>query len=395
MIEFDFSTYMRSIKKEDVASYQERIHKIKETLEKKESMLDWYDIETTISDNEVEEIINTSNYIKNNCDLFLVIGIGGSYLGAQAIISALSPYFSNRNPEILFVGTTLSNEYIIELAKYIKNRNVIVNVISLSGTTLETNMTFDIIYHILEVKYSKEELRRRIFITTNKDNGILKQKADKGNFKAFYTKNNIGGRFSCLTVVGLLPIAVASINIKELLIGAKKGKELINKACLYAVIRDIMYNNDKYVESFTIYEEKLLFFTEWLKQLFGETQGKDGKGILPISVLNTRDLHSLGQYFQDGKNIIFETVLGIKKEYNQYPQIGDLNNIVLEKVCIAHDSNHTPSNVILIDSLNEETLGELIYFFYISASVGGYLLNVNPFDQPGVNAYKDLIKGSL
>lgn len=377
--------------------YNELIHEIKNKLEAKEEMLDWYDVDTTISSKELDKIINVSSYIRKNCDVFLVIGIGGSYLGSKAIVEMFNKYFIKDKVEIIFAGFSLSSTYLKELLDYIKDKEVIVNVISKSGTTLETNLTFNAIYDLMKEKYTKSQLHKRIIITTDKKNGKLRELVNKEKYISFKVPDNIGGRFSVFTPVGLLPIAVSNININRLLEGVKRGKKDIDKSFLYAIIRDILYKDGRKIESFTVYEPKLYYFTEWLKQLFGETQGKDNKGLFPVSVVNSRDLHSLGQYYQQGESIIFETVINIVnntdiKIFNK--SLNKINNLATIKVAEAHKS-HTPSNIICMDYLNEENIGELMYFFMTSAAIGAYLLNVNPFNQPGVEDYKKLLMDGI
>lgn len=390
MLKFDFKTFMK-IDSDD--SYEDKIHEIREKLEKKESMLDWYDVDTTISKKEFEKIVSVSNYVRKNTEVFLVIGIGGSYLGSKAIIDMFQPYFKKDKIEIIFAGFNLSSTYLKELLDYIKDKEVIVNVISKSGTTLEPNITFNAVYELMKEKYTKTQLQKRIIITTDKKKGKLRELVNKEHFISFKVPDNIGGRFSVFTAVGLLPIAVANINITRLLEGVRRGKNDIDKAFIYSIIRDILYKNGKKIESFTVYEPKLYYFTEWIKQLFGETQGKDNKGILPVSIVNSRDLHSLGQYYQQGNPIIFETVINIVNNKDikvSNKSLNKINNLASLKVAEAH-FNHTPSNMIYMDYLNEENIGELMYFFMVSASIGAYLLNVNPFDQPGVEDYKKLL----
>lgn len=390
MLKFDFKTFMK-IDSDD--SYEDKIHEIREKLEKKESMLDWYDVDNTISKKEFEKIVSVSNYVRKNTEVFLVIGIGGSYLGSKAIIDMFQPYFKKDKIEIIFAGFNLSSTYLKELLDYIKDKEVIVNVISKSGTTLEPNITFNAVYELMKEKYTKTQLQKRIIITTDKKKGKLRELVNKEHFISFKVPDNIGGRFSVFTAVGLLPIAVANINITRLLEGVRRGKNDIDKAFIYSIIRDILYKNGKKIESFTVYEPKLYYFTEWIKQLFGETQGKDNKGILPVSIVNSRDLHSLGQYYQQGNPIIFETVINIVNNKDikvSNKSLNKINNLASLKVAEAH-FNHTPSNMIYMDYLNEENIGELMYFFMVSASIGAYLLNVNPFNQPGVEDYKKLL----
>lgn len=390
MLKFDFKTFMNINGEND---YDELIHDIRKKLEKKESMLDWYDIDTTISKKELDKVIKVSNYVRKNAEVFLVIGIGGSYLGSKAVIEMFNKYFKKDKIEIIFAGFSLSSVYLKELLDYINDKEVIVNVISKSGTTLETNITFNAVYELMKEKYSKTQLQKRIIITTDRKKGKLRELVNKEHFISFKVPENIGGRYSVFSPVGLLPIAVSNVNINRLLEGVRRGKKDIDKCFLYAIIRDILYNNGRKIESFTVYEPKLYYFTEWIKQLFGETQGKDNKGLFPVSVVNSRDLHSLGQYYQQGEPIIFETVINIVnnkdlKVLNK--SLNKINNLAAIKVAEAHLS-HTPSNVICMDYLNEENVGELMYFFMVSAAIGGYLLNVDPFNQPGVEDYKKLL----
>ncbi len=395
MLKIDFNTYLKS---KNFEKYNTQVSHIKNILDNGGEMLDWYDLSKCISPKEIDKIKKVSQYIKNNCDIFIVIGIGGSFLGAKAVIDALSPYFTKNKPEIIFAGTSLSECYLKELIEYIDNKRIIINVISKSGTTLEPSIAFDIIYQKMQKKYSKEELKKRIIITTDPEKGILRKLAQENDYETFDVPVQIGGRYSVLTVVGLLPIAVAGYNIDDLLFGAKNVS--IDLAFQYAIIRDILYKENKLVELFTFYEPKLEYFVEWLKQLFGETQGKNKKGILPSSSNNTRDLHSLGQFYQDGNPIIFETIIGIeangKLKNNLYNYaVEDINMIALKQVAYAHLKVGVESNLIIIDKINEYNIGMLIYFFELAAAIGGYLLGVNPFDQPGVTAYKKLIENEL
>ncbi len=391
---FDYETYMKRI---NFDKYRKDIEGIKENLDN-DSMTDWYNIEKCITKEELKEVKETAAYARKNCDVFLVIGIGGSFLGAKCVIEALTNYFEKGKPEVIFVGTSLSSDYLHELYKYIEDKEVIINLISKSGSTLEPNLSFEYLMEKMEKKYSKEELSKRIIITTDRYESKLLDLALEKDYRRFSVPTQIGGRYSVLTPVGLLPIAVAGINIEKLLEGAKQCDK--DEAIKYAIIRNELYSQGYYLESFTIYEEKMLYFTEWLKQLFAETQGKDNKGIFPVSVLNTRDLHSLGQYFQEGKRIIFETVINIVKENhniktNYGRSLNDINNIACDAVAKAHYNGGVYSNIIEVEELNEESLGYLIYFFELSAAIGGYLLHVNPFDQPGVSEYKRIMMEAI
>ena len=400
MINFDFHKYMKEyIKKEDKIIYLDKAKDLKERFVSGDLSY-WNKLDTFISKKELIKLINLTDFIKENCDVFLVIGIGGSYMGSRAVIEALSPKHAEKKPEIIFLGTNLTAEEYHETINYLEDKKVIVNVISKSGTTLEPSIAFSLVMEMMEKKYSSDELKNRIIITTDPEDGDLRKLVNEKDFLSFTIPKNVGGRFSVLTPVGLLPISVAGINVAKILDGARESFGKIDRAIEYAVIRDILYHKNKYIESFTVYNNKLYYFTEWLKQLFAETQGKDSKGILPISCVNTRDLHSLGQFFQDGSDIIFETVIGIDKDFkislDQYDiELNNLNKIALDKVALAHSNGHTPSNIITIDEKNEHTIGELIHFFILASIVGAILLEVNPFDQPGVQDYKDLINNEL
>ncbi len=400
MINFDFHKYVSSyVKKEDKVEYLEKAREIK-TRFVEGDLKYWNKLESFISNQEFKKIINMTDYIRSNCDVFVVIGIGGSYMGSKAVIEALSPMYNRNKPEVIFLGTNLCSEEYYETLEYLKDKSVIVNVISKSGTTLEPSIAFSLVLKLMNEKYSEEELKNRIIITTDPEEGDLRNLADLKGYVTFTVPPKIGGRFSCLTPVGLLPIAVAGIDIIKLIEGARNSYERIDRAIEYAVIRDILYKKGKVIESFTVYNPKLFYFTEWLKQLFAETQGKGNKGILPISCVNTRDLHSLGQFLQEGHDIIFETVIGIDKDkmitLDKYDmELNSLNKIALDKVGLAHSNGHTPSNIITIDEKNEETIGELIHFFILTSIVGALLIDVNPFDQPGVQEYKKLINEEL
>lgn len=400
MINFDFHKYVSNyVKKEDKVEYLEKAREIKSRFIEGDLKY-WNKLDTFISNQEFKRIINIADHVKNNCDVFLVIGIGGSYMGAKAVIEALAPMYNRKKPEIIFLGTNLCSEEYYETLEYIKDKDVIVDVISKSGTTLEPSIAFSLTMDIMKEKYDKEELKKRIIITTDPEKGALRELANKEGYVTFTVPEQVGGRFSVLTPVGLLPIAVAGIDILSLVQGAMSSFERVDRAIEYAVIRDILYKKGKDVESFTVYNSKLYYFTEWLKQLFAETQGKQKKALLPISCVNTRDLHSLGQFLQEGHDIIFETVIGIDKDkkvtLDQYDmELNSLNNIALDKVGLAHFNGFTPTNIITIDEKNEFAIGELIHFFILSAIVGALLIDVNPFDQPGVQEYKKLISEEL
>lgn len=398
MIEFDFKTYNSDFNLEN-EKYHSICQIIKDKFENGELKY-WTTLDSYISKEEVESIKNIAEKIKKNSDVLVVIGIGGSYMGSQAIISAFEKMYEIKKPEIIFLGTGLSSEEYNETLDYIKEKRISVNVISKSGTTLEPSIAFNLVMDLMNIKYSEEELKERVIITTDKEEGLLRKIVNEKGYTSFIVPTNIGGRFSVLTPVGLLPIAVSGVDIDSLLNGASKGMNLLDKAIEYAIIREMLSNQGKIIESYTIYNKKLTYFTEWLKQLFAETQGKVGKGILPISNINTRDLHSMGQFLQEGTNVIFETVIGIKEENDLNIEgysvtLNELNKIALEKVALAHKNGKTPSILIWMDKKNEENMGQLIQFFIYSAIIGALILNVNPFDQPGVQEYKKLIQESI
>lgn len=386
MITFDFKKYQyKKLENYDLSEIKERFLKDKH-------MSGWYDLDKSC----VDSIESTASYIRNNCDVFLVIGIGGSYMGAKAVIDALSPYYGTKKPEVLFTGYQLSSDYMADLIDYLQDKEVMVNVISKSGTTLEPAIAFDMILDFMENKYGEEECAKRVFVTTDANSGELLPLANQKGFQRFVVPDNIGGRFSVLTPVGLLPIAVAGFSIEELFKGAAEAKENLEDCYYYTKLRHELYNMNKTIESFDIYEPKLASFAEWLKQLFGESQGKDGKGIFPVSTINTRDLHSLGQYYQDGIDMLFSTTLFVHSDEEIYLEkykktLDTVNKIAMESVAQAHFEGHVPTFIITLDAISEENLGYLIFFFEMSAMLGSYLLKINYYDQPGVNGYKNIL----
>lgn len=390
MVKFDFKKYQyKKIEDFDLTEIKERF-----LLDN--NMAGWYKLDKSA----VDSINSTSEYIRSNCDVFVVIGIGGSYLGAKAVIDALAPYFKSTKPEIVFAGYELSTDYQKELIEYIKDKDVMVNVISKSGTTLEPAIAFDSILNFMETKYGEEESSKRIFATTDEFTGTLLDLANQKGFQRFVVPDDIGGRFSVLTPVGLLPIAVAGFSIEDLFKGAEKAKLDEENIYYYTSLRHELYEMNKVVESFNVYEPKLYAFTEWLKQLFGETQGKQGKGIFPVSTVNTRDLHSLGQYFQDGIDMIFSTTIFAHSDnkivLDKYKTtLNNVNELAMESVAESHFNGHTPTSIIKMDKINEENLGYLIFFFEMAAMLGSYLIDIDYYDQPGVNGYKDILNSKI
>jgi len=403
MIDFDFKTYTKEfITDQELNKYLDNTVNIQKYLSET-NMMGWYKIDQLFNQELINDILQTATYIRDNCEVFLVVGIGGSYLGAFSVIEALQPYFYNqqKKPEIYFVGTSLSSGYYNDLINLIKDKDIMVNVISKSGTTLEPAIGYELILNFMKEKYSDEELSKRIIVTTDENKGELRKEVNQKGYKSFIIPDDIGGRYSVFSPVGLLPIAVAGINIQDLYIGAKESFSKLDKAIEYAAIRKIMYDKGKDMEAFVVYEPKLYGFTEWLKQLYGESLGKNNQGIMPISLINTRDLHSLGQYLQEGKKIVFETVINIENTNNpiyidSYQKtLDEINEIVSLATSKAHFNGNVLNNIITIDQLNEKTLGCMLQFFMISCAISGYFERVNAFDQPGVEEYKKIAKELL
>lgn len=385
----------------------------------KDEFLGWLNLPSKPSKREFDKIKKCAKRIQENSDVLLVIGIGGSYLGARAVIEALTSTFYNyqnkaerKFPQILYVGNNLSTTYVNELIEYIQDKDFSINVISKSGTTTEPAIAFRIFRNLLEDKYGLKEAQKRIYVTTDKQKGALKQLADEEGYETFVIPNNVGGRYSVLTPVGLLPIATAGIDIDKLMKGARFAQEKYNDDNLkyndcykYAVVRNILYKARKNVEILVGYNPKLHYFIEWWKQLYGESEGKDYKGIFPAGAEFTTDLHSLGQYIQEGQRCLFETILDIQKEdseiklsfeednldglnYLADKTLNYVNQKAMEGTIEAHVEGGVPNIIIEINELNEETIGHLIYFFEKSCAMSGMLLGVDPFNQPGVEKYK-------
>lgn len=406
------------INNDEINKYEDMVkdihNKLHDNCNSQDNFMGWLDLPINYDKEELEQIKICAEKVKNNSKYLLVIGIGGSYLGARAVIEALTSTFYNlreNSPIILYVGNNLSTSYINDIIKIIGNDDFSINVISKSGTTTEPAIAFRIFKKILENKYGNNA-SERILVTTDEEKGALHTIAKENNYQTFKIPNNIGGRYSVLTAVGLFPIAVANINVDKLLNGAIKAYNKYNNSNLnendcykYAVIRNLLYHKDKNIEIFASYEPRPHYFIEWLKQLFGESEGKNGKGIFPVGVEFTTDLHSLGQYIQDGRRNIFETVLNIEntnesitmtKEENNLDNLNYLEGLTLDYInhkamegtIDAHVSNDVPNILINVDKLDEETIGELIYFFELACAMSGFILNVNPFNQPGVEKYK-------
>lgn len=378
--------------------------------------LGWVHLPTDYDKEEFARIKKAASYIQKNAQVLIVIGIGGSYLGARAVIEALkSPNYNllaKDTPQIFFIGNSISPEMLNETVALCEGKDICVNVISKSGTTTEPAIAFRVFREMVNKKYSAEEAAKRIFCTTDQSKGTLKALADAEGYETFVVPDNVGGRYSVLTAVGLLPIAVAGIDIDALMTGAKTAEDTLcgqtvdtNDVLKYAAARNCFYNKGKSLECFVSYEPAMTLFNEWLKQLFAESEGKDGKGLFPASAVFSTDLHSLGQFVQDGSNVLFETVVLLDKaqrelEIGHDPEnvdglnfltgrtMSDINRKAFEGTVLAHSDGGTPSLVLHVPAVCEEELGYLIYFFEKACAVSGYMLGVNPFDQPGVESYK-------
>ena len=411
------------ITQKTILTYKEQVENIHKDLHRRandeKDFVGWLELPTNYDKEEFARIKKAAQKIKKESDILVVIGIGGSYLGARAVIEALTSSFYNmlpnkqrKYPQVLYVGNNLSPNYINELIEYIGDKDFSVNVISKSGTTTEPAVAFRIFREILENKYGIDEARSRIYATTDKVKGALKTLAQNEGYEQFVVPDNIGGRYSVLTAVGLLPIAVAGIDIDKLMMGAKTAQDRYddpnlkyNECYKYAVVRNILYKLYKNTEILVNYEPKMHYFTEWWKQLYGESEGKEQKGIFPAGVDFTTDLHSMGQYIQEGRRNLFETVISIKtpnSDITIHPDDDNLDGLnylagkgldyvnkkAMEGTIKAHVSGDVPNIVIEMEKLDEENIGELIYFFEKACAMSGNILGVNPFNQPGVEEYK-------
>lgn len=423
MLDIKLNLKNSGIEKEEIYCYKEKVETIHKILHNRandeKDFVGWLELPTNYDKNEFERIKKSAQKIQEESDVLVVIGIGGSYLGARAVIEALTSSFYNmlsekqrKTPEILYVGNNLSPNYINELIEYLEDKDFSVNVISKSGTTTEPAIAFRIFREMLENKYGIDEARSRIYATTDKEKGALKTLAQNEGYEQFIVPDNVGGRYSVLTAVGLLPIAIAGIDIDKLMQGAKIAQDRYNDSDVrynecyqYAVARNLLYQINKNIEILVNYEPKMHYFTEWWKQLYGESEGKDKKGIFPAGVDFTTDLHSMGQYIQDGRRNLFETVISIQNPNSDIQINSDDDNLdglnylagksldyvnkkAMEGTIEAHVSGNVPNLQITIEKLDEENLGKLIYFFEKACAISGMLLGVNPFNQPGVEEYK-------
>lgn len=379
--------------------------------------LGWVDLPENYDKEEFERIKKAAKKIQNSCDIFIVIGIGGSYLGARAAIEFVkSPLYNNltdkKTPDIYFAGNSISPAALSDLLRICEGKDICVNVVSKSGTTTEPAIAFRVFRNLLETKYGVDGAKERIFATTDKAKGTLKNFSTEKGYETFVVPDDVGGRFSVLTAVGLLPIAVAGIDIDMMMKGAQDARKAYATAdidtndCLkYVAIRNVLYRQNKSVEILAAYEPAAQMLCEWWKQLFGESEGKDNKGIYPSSVIFSTDLHSLGQFIQDGSRIMFETVLDIKNPgidvliENDPANVDNLNFLVgkglnyvnhtaMLGTLFAHSDGNVPNIVLELDDRSEYSFGYLVYFFELACAISGYTLGVNPFNQPGVESYK-------
>ena len=422
-ISVDITKAAQFLKPGAVEAYESQVKAAQEALENGtcpgNDFLGWLHLPTSITPEFLSEIQNTANTLRDKCEVIVVAGIGGSYLGARAVIEALGNSFAwltaeKKNPIILFAGNNIGEDYLFELTEYLKGKKFGVINISKSGTTTETALTFRLLKKQCEAQRGKAEAKDVIVAVTDAKKGAARTCADKEGYKSFIIPDNIGGRFSVLTPVGLLPIACAGFDVKQLVSGAQEmervcGKEVPfnqNPAALYAAVRNSLYSEaGKKIEIVVNFQPKLHFFAEWWKQLFGESEGKDNKGIFPAACDFTTDLHSMGQWIQEGERSIFETVISVEEPENKllFPhdeenldglnflegkRIDDVNKMAELGTRLAHVDGGVPNIRISVPRLNAYYIGQLIYFFEIACGISGNLLQVNPFNQPGVEAYK-------
>ncbi|WP_100332099.1 glucose-6-phosphate isomerase [Bacillus xiapuensis] len=422
-IKFDYSNALSFFGEHEVEYLRDAVkvahHSLHEKTGQGGDYTGWLDLPANHDREEFLRIEKAAEKIKKDSDVLLVIGIGGSYLGAKAAIDMLGHHFSNllpkekrQTPLVLFAGNHLSSTYITELMDVLEGKDWSINVISKSGTTTEPALAFRVFRRLLEEKYGAEEARKRIYATTDRKEGALRSLAQEEGYETFVIPDDVGGRYSVLTAVGLLPIAVSGGDIAAMMKGAAQAAEDLshseldqNIAYQYAAVRQVLYNKGKTIEMLVNYEPALQYFAEWWKQLFGESEGKDQKGIFPASANFSTDLHSLGQYIQEGRRDLFETVIKVenpRRDWTIEEEAGDLdrlnflagktidevNHKAFEGTLLAHTDGGVPNLVISIPALDAHTFGYLVYFFEKACAISGYLLGVNPFDQPGVEAYK-------
>jgi len=423
MITLDTTNVLSFIDETQIGRMEPQVKLAHDMLHKKtgagNEFLGWLDLPVNYDKEEFARIRKSAAKIRKDSDILLVVGIGGSYLGARAAIELLSHSFANyasrkirKSPLVVFCGNSISATYMADLFELIAGRDVSVNIISKSGTTTEPAIAFRVLRSYMEKKYGKEEARGRIYATTDKARGALKGLADEEGYETFVVPDDVGGRFSVLTAVGLLPIAVAGADIREIMKGARDASQALKKASVtenpcyrYAAVRNCLLRSGYSTEVMVNYEPSFHFMTEWWKQLFGESEGKDGRGIFPAGVDNTTDLHSMGQYIQDGQRILFETVIQNDKPRRTFEiptdkdnldglnflsgmDMNEVNKKAMQGTVLAHVDGKVPNMILHVPEFSPYWFGQLVFFFEKACGISGYLLAVNPFNQPGVEAYK-------
>ena len=399
-----------------LSSYEKKVTEINEMIKNKSGLgndfLGWVDWPINYDKEELQRIKRDAKYVRDNFDILVVCGIGGSYLGARSALEALNGLKSDDKLEIIFMGQTFSPNYVAQVMDYLKGKNFAINVISKSGTTTETSISFRLLKELLEKQVGKEKARKAIYATTDKEKGALKTLCNNEGYATYVLPGDIGGRYSVFTAVGTFPLACAGVDVEAMLEGAKKAREEIqslplkeNKCYQYAVMRDYMYRHDKPVEMYVTYEPQMSQISEWLKQLFGESEGKEHKGLYPSSATFSTDLHSLGQFVQDGTPLLFETIINVMEpkqdiviphddadldglNYLEGKDLAFVNQKAFEGTLKAHEDGGVPCNVIYLDKLDEYNLGYMFYFFMRACAMSAYMLDINPFNQPGVEVYK-------
>lgn len=421
-LKLDIANVFPFVSEETILGFQEDVQTQLTSLNEKtgagNDFLGWINLPSNIPEDQIHKLEKVAAFLREKAEIIVVVGIGGSYLGSKSIISALSHNFDKYKvdkigPDVIFAGQNIGEDYLSEMMEVLDTRSYAIIVISKSGTTTEPAIAFRILKEHLEEKVGPEEARQRIIAITDESKGALRKLSDQMGYQSFIIPDDVGGRYSVLTPVGLLPIACAGYDIREFIKGAMAMKEITsqdtpfreNPAALYAAARNALYQNGRSIEILANYNEKLIYFSEWWKQLYGESEGKENKGIFPASVNFTADLHSMGQYIQEGERILIETVISVSNPDRQISIPGDegnldqLNYLAGKRIdevnkmaelgtLLAHIDGGVPNMLIEIPAINEYHLGELVYFFEIACGISGYLLEVNPFNQPGVEAYK-------
>lgn len=419
MIKVNVKDVLATVSEATIKSYDkagaEALEKVQNGTGAGNDFLGWVNLPSATPASLIEDIENVAKSLRESCEVVVAIGIGGSYLGAKAVIEALSDSFAayrqGDTPKVLFAGQNIGEDYLYELKDFLKGKKFGIIVISKSGTTTEPAIAFRMLKEQLEAELGKAEASKRIIAITDAKRGALRQLATEEGYKTFVIEDNVGGRFSVLTPVGLLPIAVAGFDIKALMDGAIEMEKATvaanesNPSFLYAITRNALYNAGKKIEILVNYNPKLHYFGEWWKQLYGESEGKDNKGIFPAAVDNSTDLHSMGQWIQEGERIIFETVISVEEQkhtltipsddanldglnYIAGKRVDQVNKMAELGTRIAHVDGGVPNMIVTVPALKERYLGQLIYFFEKACGISGYILDVNPFNQPGVEAYK-------